>query len=137
MKQQITLCTALGVGLVVGSLAWAAETNAAASVTNAAAKPKDYRQLLQRVRIKQQEKNDLDEVQKAINAFQMRFGQLPTELRELVDRGLLPELPTPPHGSRFFYDRLVGNVRLVSTPGEKNEARTNLPGSANLVTQPK
>ena len=113
-----------------------AATNATPRLVDAPAKPQDYRLLLQHVRAKQQEKNGLDELQKAVSAFQIRFGRFPSELRELVDRGILTELPSPPHDARFFYDRSVGNVRLLPVPGSGG-TRTNLPGAANLVTQPK
>ncbi|TAN37895.1 MAG: hypothetical protein EPN23_03860 [Verrucomicrobia bacterium] len=99
--------------VVTGCAAWAANTNVPATIAKNSAKPQDYRLLLERVRIKQQEKKRVDDVQKAIQAFQMRHGHLPAELKDLVERGVLSELPTPPRGTRFFYDRIVGNVRLV------------------------
>ena len=124
--------------LLAGTLAWAADTNAPADTkSDNPAKPRDYRMLLQRVRAKQQEKSSLDELQKAVSTFQLHFGRLPSALSELVERGILPELPAPPRDTRFFYDQIVGNVRLVPVPGTGGGARTNLPGSASLLTQPK
>lgn len=124
--------------LLAGTLAWAADTNAPGDAkSDNPAKPRDYRVLLQRVRAKQQEKNSLDELQKAVSTFQLHFGRLPSALSELVERSILPELPTPPRDTRFFYDQIVGNVRLVPVPGTGGSARTNLPGSASLLTQPK
>jgi len=88
--------------------------------------------MLQQVRAKQQEKISLDDVQKAIQIFQMHYGHLPNELTELVERGVLTELPAPPQGTRFFYDRIVGNVRLIRLHNAGNTA-TNQPVSANLI----
>ena len=121
---------------VAAGMSATAATNATPKAADVPAKPQDYRLLLQRVRAKQQEKNGLDELQKAVSAFQIRFGRFPSELRELVDRGVLAELPSPPQDTRFFYDRSVGNVRLIPLSGSSG-TRTNLPGAANLVTQPK
>jgi len=112
----------------------AAPTNAPAASTNAPGKPVDYRAMLQKVRLKQQEHNGLEDLQTAVRAFQMRVGRLPSELSELVERGLLPEIPAPPPGSRFVYDRVTGNVRVAAYALPLPQAaRTNLPGSANLV----
>ncbi len=126
----------LAVGLVLaGGLAvQAAAPTAPAPSTNAPAQPKDYRAMLAKVRLKQQEHNGLEELQKAVSAFQLRVGRLPAELSDLVERGLLPEMPLSPAGTRFVYDRTTGNVRLVPVAGGRAAAvRTNLPGSANLV----
>jgi len=120
--------------LAGGLAARAVQTNAPAASTNVPGKPVDYRAMLQKVRLKQQEHNSLEEIQTAIRAFQMRVGRLPGDLSELVERGLLPEMPPPPPGTRFVYDRVTGNVRAavfsIATPAS---AQSNLPGSANLV----
>lgn len=120
-------------GVAIGATTTNAPVTAAPKPT---AQPQDYRLMLQRVRIKQQEKTSLDDLQKAIQTFQMRFGRLPEELKDLVTRGVLNELPTPPPGAGFFYDRLVGNVRLAASPGTRHSA-TNAPGAANLLTTDK
>lgn len=126
----VLMCVAGGVAT------GAATTNAPATVAKETAQSRDYRLMLQRVRVKQQEKNSLDDLQKAVQTFQMRFGRLPEELKDLVERGILNELPTPPRGTGFFYDRLVGNVRLAALPGTRGST-TNLPGTANILTPAK
>lgn len=119
-----------------GFAAGAAPTNAPPTAAKQTARPQDYRLLLQRVRIKQQEKSSLDDLQKAVQSFQMRFGRLPDELKDLVERGILSELPAPPHGTGYFYDRLVGNVRLAALPSAA-AGGTNTPVNANLFSAPK
>jgi hypothetical protein len=121
---------------VAGGFTTAAPTNAPTTAAKQTAQTQDYRLLLQRVRIKQQEKSSLDNLQKAIQAFQMRFGRLPEELKDLVERGVINELPTPPRGTGFFYDRLVGNVRLAALPGAQVSV-TNTSGTANILTPSK
>lgn len=128
MRQNLVVGVLMAAAVTCG----AASTNAPVASTNAPAKPKDYRAMLAKVRVKQQERGGLEEVQKAISTFQMRAGRLPAELGELVERGMLPDLPVAPAGMRFAYDRITGNVRL--TPIASGGGKTNLPGSANLVT---
>ena len=131
--KQLRFLSAL-LALAGGLSARAAESNAPSASTNAPAAPKDYRAMLQKVRLKQQERNGLEELQQAISAFQVRVGRLPLELSELVERGLLPDLPPPPMYTRFAYDRITGNVRIAPQAGGRPSVRTNLTGSANLVT---
>lgn len=119
-------------GLVCGGSAWAAGTNAPAAGTNAPAVTKDYRAMLQRVRLKQQEHTGLEEIRQAIATFQTRFGRLPAELPDLVTRGVLAESPPPPGGCYFAYDKLTGNVKVEPIPS-KPAGRPNLSGSANLI----
>ena len=134
--KQATRPSVLLICAVTSVTAWAAATNTPATNAKSSAKMQDYRLLLQRVRIKQQEKSSVDDLQKAIQAFQLRFGRLPDELKDLVGRGVLSELPTPPRGMVFFYDRLVGNVRLATLSGAGGSS-SNLPVNANLLAPPK
>jgi hypothetical protein len=120
------------VGLAIGGSAWAAGTNAPAASTNAPVVVKDYRAMLQRVRLKQQEHTGLEELRQAIATFQTRFGRLPAELPDLVTRGVLAEPLPPPSGCFFAYDKMTGNVKVAPIPS-KTSVRTNLSGSANLI----
>lgn len=122
-------------GGFAGSLGtYAAGTNAPVASTNAPAKPRDYRAMLQRVRAKQEERNGLEEIQKAVSAFQMRIGRLPTELIELVERGILPSMPRPPLEMRFVYDHIKGNVTLAPLPNAIGTPPSNVTGRANVLT---
>ncbi|MCX7008580.1 MAG: hypothetical protein NTY53_15235 [Kiritimatiellaeota bacterium] len=132
-RTQLAWSVLVLIGLTAGSTVGAAGTNAPAASTNAPAQPKDYRAMLQRVRIKQQERNGLEDVRKAVSTFQMRFGRLPAELTDLVERGVLSELPSPPPEMRFVYDRIKGNVSLVSRPNAIGVAPTNVLGRANVL----
>jgi hypothetical protein len=120
--------------LATGGVASAAGTNAPAVSTKAPAQSRDYRAMLQRVRAKQEERNGLEEVQKAISTFQMRIGRLPAELTELVERGILPSIPPPPLEMRFVYDRIKGNVTLAPLPNAIGTPRSNVTGRANVLT---
>ena len=132
-KQTIRVSVLLTCATITAAVA--DSTNQPAVLTKTPAQPQDYRLMLDHVRAKQQEKNRVDDVQKAIQAFQMRYGRLPDELSDLVTRGVLTELPAPPDGTRFSYDRLVGNISLVPAPG--SHGATNVTGSANVIIPPK
>ena len=99
----------LVLGLWSAGLAHAAGTNAAG--TNAA--PVDYRQMLQRVRERKLRMENLEIIQQAIRAFQMRFGRLPADLNELQTRGTQGPIPPPPSNMVYVYDRQLGNVSLA------------------------
>ena len=122
-------------GLAASGSACAAGTNTPpVAATNAPVQPRDYRAMLQRVRVKQQERNSLEDVQKAVSTFQMRFGRLPAELGDMVERGVLSELPPPPNGTRFVYYRIKGNITLAPLPTAIGAPATNVTGRANVFT---
>jgi hypothetical protein len=58
-------------------------------------------------------------LQRAVDAFRNARGQLPTDLRELVQQGFLSEIPKEPLGGRFAMDQ---NGTVFSTSGERLKA---------------
>lgn len=56
---------------------------------------------------------DVTSVKKAIDMFNVQEGRFPKSLAELVEKKYLPEVPTPPVGSRLEYDAATGTVKLV------------------------
>ena len=79
-------------------------------------KPLDYRQAIQRARQRSLRAENLETVQRAVRAFQMRFGRVPIDLKELVSRGVLAQLPPPPADMIYAYQQMTGTVRLISAP---------------------
>ena len=77
---------------------------------------KDYRQMLEHVRTRQEADHSLVQIRDAIQQSQVRFGRVPTNLYELVRFGLLDEIPAPPDGSTYYYEPMFGNVRLGPLP---------------------
>ena len=56
---------------------------------------------------------DVTSLKKVIDMFNVQEGRLPKKLDELVTRKYLPEIPSPPTGSRIEYDAGTGIVKLV------------------------
>jgi hypothetical protein len=52
-------------------------------------------------------------IEGALEVYQARFGQYPSDLSRLVQTGLLPELPDDPYGGMFYLDE-QGKVRTSS-----------------------
>lgn len=51
-------------------------------------------------------------IEDALAAFNAKEGRMPTALRELVERGYLPEMPTDPYGGKWY---VMNTGRVFST----------------------
>ncbi|MGC8977042.1 MAG: hypothetical protein ACP5OB_05400 [Candidatus Ratteibacteria bacterium] len=47
-----------------------------------------------------------------INTFQIQEGRYPNSLDELVQKGYIDKLPSPPEGMQFFYNPKTGEVSV-------------------------
>lgn len=61
--------------------------------------------------IKLQMKEDLDEINRALYRYRQQKGEYPENLNDLVDAGLLKNIPLDPLGRQYIYDRPVGLVK--------------------------
>lgn len=52
-------------------------------------------------------------IEKAIESFQQEEGRFPSSLDELVTKGSLKTMPSPPVGMQFEYDPQAGTIKLV------------------------
>jgi hypothetical protein len=59
---------------------------------------------------------DTVSINKAIQLFYAQEDRFPKDLNELVSRGYIPALPSPPAGMRFAYNPQNGDLRIVSQP---------------------
>ena len=50
---------------------------------------------------------------KTVQLFYAQEGRYPKDLNELVRPGYLSQLPAPPHGMKFDYNRATGEVKVV------------------------
>lgn len=50
------------------------------------------------------------QIEQALERYQGLYGKRPQALDELVEQGVLPELPHNPFGERYFYDSETGKV---------------------------
>ena len=56
---------------------------------------------------------DTTSVNKAIQLFNVDQGRNPNDLNELVEKHYLPQVPTPPYGTKLEYDANAGTVKVV------------------------
>jgi len=57
---------------------------------------------------------DTASIKKAIDLFAADNGRYPKDLTELVAQKYLPQIPTPPAGTKLSYDSQTGEVKVVS-----------------------
>jgi hypothetical protein len=50
---------------------------------------------------------------KAVDMFNVQEGRFPKDLDELVAKKYIPQIPTPPFGSKIEYDAKTGTVKVV------------------------
>ena len=61
---------------------------------------------------------DLVAINKAIEGFYVQEGRFPKTLEELVDKGFLRAVPTPPPGMKLSYDTNSGVVTMPKELGK-------------------
>ncbi|MBI3878459.1 MAG: hypothetical protein HY301_00125 [Verrucomicrobia bacterium] len=49
----------------------------------------------------------------AIQQFNTAEGRFPTDLKELITKGYLTQMPKPPYQMKFLYDPKTGEVKVV------------------------
>ena len=81
---------------------------------NVATAPADYLKSAADARHSAVKTVDVTSVKKAIDMFNVQEGRFPKDLKELVDKKYLPEVPTPPVGSKLEYDATAGTVKIVT-----------------------
>lgn len=70
---------------------------------------------------------DILMLEKAVVAYQTKVGRAPTKLTELVEHGIINELPREPYGGSYYLDQESGAVRSSTDLGRK--APENTPGN--------
>jgi len=56
---------------------------------------------------------DTVSLNQAIQLFAVDNGRNPKDLNELVEKRYIPQIPTPPYGTRIVYDPESGKVQVV------------------------
>ncbi|MEW6159175.1 MAG: hypothetical protein AB1813_17250 [Verrucomicrobiota bacterium] len=75
--------------------------------------PVDYLGAVNQGKKRAEKTIDTVSLQQAIQVFQVEEDRYPKDLNELVTKGYLPRLPTPPYGMRFTYNASNGQVAVV------------------------
>ena len=89
-----------------------ATTNATSSGSPLTA-PADYLGAMGKAQQNAVKTVDTTSLNKAIQMFNVDQGRNPKDLNELVEKKYMPQIPTPPPGSKLDYDPNAGTVRVV------------------------
>jgi len=63
-------------------------------------------------------------IEKAVKRYKKLYGQLPTSIRQLVEKRVLKKIPEDPYGGKFYLDK-TGRVRSTSNLKEGKSVRKN------------
>jgi len=91
----------------------AASTNATTAGASAADAPAGYLNALVKGQQAAVKTVDTASINKAIELFNVDQGRNPKDLNELVQKKYLPQIPTPPYGTKLVYDATAGTVKVV------------------------
>jgi hypothetical protein len=91
----------------------ATTTNAASTGGSIATAPADYLSGLGKAQQSAVKTVDTTSVNKAIQLFNVDQGRNPNDLNELVEKHYLPQVPTPPFGTKLEYDATAGTVKVM------------------------
>src|ERR1043165_9561606 len=111
MKTKLLLSAAVALLLVgCGDASNKSGTSSTSAATggNVLTAPADYLKSAADARHSAVKTVDVTSVKKAIDMFNVQEGRFPKDLKELVDKKYLPEVPTPPVGSKLEYDASAG-----------------------------
>lgn len=72
--------------------------------------PLKYGETMERAMKKAKAMEDILYLKNKINTFQIQEGRYPKSLDELVEKGYIEKLPSPPKGMQFVYDPKTGKI---------------------------
>lgn len=87
-------------------------TNTASSGTSPVDAPGGYLQAIAKGQQSAVKTIDTTSINKAIELFNVDQGRNPRDLNELVEKKYLPQIPTPPFGTKLVYDANAGTVKV-------------------------
>lgn len=74
--------------------------------------PLKYGETIGRTVKKAKAMDDILYLKNKINTFHIQEGRYPKSLEELVEKGYIEKLPSPPEGMQFVYDSKTGDITL-------------------------
>jgi len=74
--------------------------------------PAKYGETMGKAMKKAEAVNNIRTLKSEIYLFFAQEGRYPNSLNELVDKGYIKEIPTPPKGMSYSYDPTTGKVEL-------------------------
>jgi hypothetical protein len=90
-----------------------ASTNAVSTGGNPLDAPGDYLKAVANGKQSADKTIDVTSLKKAIELFNVDQGRNPKDLQELVQKRFIPQIPTPPYGTKLVYDANAGTVEVV------------------------
>ena len=88
-------------------------TNAPTSSGNPLTAPVDYLNSAVKAQQSAVKTVDVTSLNKALELFNVQEGRFPKDLNELVAKKYIPQIPTPPFGTKIEYDTNAGTVKVV------------------------
>jgi hypothetical protein len=88
-------------------------TNSTSSGGSVATAPVDYLGAMGKAQQNAVKTVDTVSVNQAIQQFNVGEGRNPKDLNELVEKHYMPQIPTPPNGTKLDYDATAGTVKVV------------------------
>lgn len=90
-----------------------APADSAASSGNPLTAPADYVGAIGQAQKSAQKTLSTVGIDQALKAFYATEGRFPTELNELVTKGVLTQIPSAPRGMKYQYDATAGTIKVV------------------------
>jgi hypothetical protein len=88
-------------------------SNAASSSVSPAGAPAGYLGAITKGEQNAVKTVDTTSLNQAIQLFNVDKGRFPKDLNELVTEKYMPQIPTPPYGTKLDYDANAGRVTVV------------------------
>lgn len=79
----------------------------------AAENGRKYQERMAAFRQEKEARAALPRLQTGIQKFQHELGRLPNDLLEVARLGYVDEIPEPPPGYKYYYDKERGNIRFI------------------------
>ena len=90
-----------------------ASTNAPTTGGHPLTAPVDYLNAATKAQQSATKTVDVTSLNKALELFNVQEGRFPKDLNELVAKKYIPQIPTPPFGTKIEYDANTGTVKVV------------------------
>ena len=94
----------------------------------------NYREMISKVRDREDDQAGLREIKGALKEFQGDAGRMPSNLTELVKFRYLEKLPPPPTGMDYRWDGETGNIQQITVdPRERRQKAEQRPPEVQVL----
>jgi hypothetical protein len=111
---KLPFCLGLAAGLALAGCGGDSDKpGSATNKTSSADAPGGYLGAISKAQQNAVKTVDTASINQAIQLFNVDKGRYPKDLNELVQEKYMPQVPTPPYGSKLVYDATAGKVQVV------------------------